>query len=108
MAWISSEPCRGTATRPTSPERSAHARRARDDSQFPAMVTSLALHLLGWSLGSKRSRSKPQGHDHGKDTKHAGCHENQDAEGVDDGRAAVSGGEQIRVAISPSVDWTEG
>src|ERR1700694_4381851 len=57
----------------------------------------MGLRRLGWSLGSKRSRSKPQSHDHGNDAEHAGCHKNRDAEGVDDGRADVSGGEQIRV-----------
>lgn len=68
-----------------------HASRAR------ALPPDMGLRRLGWSHGSKRSRSKPQSHDHGNDTEHAGCHKNQDAEGVDDGRAAVSGGEQIRV-----------
>src|ERR1700687_4590628 len=61
-----------------------------------ALPPDMGLRRLVWSLGSKGSRSKPQSHDHGNDTEHAGCHENQDAEGVDDGRAAVSG-EQIRV-----------
>src|SRR5450759_2410177 len=73
-----------------------------------ALPPDMGLRRLGWSLGSKRSRSKPQSHDHGNDTEHAGCHKTPMLKASTMGGPPYPAVSRYEFAISPSVDWTEG